>query len=276
MRQKSLVRNNIIRILLSLAACTAIGYGFLRIGGKVAEYMESAEFYNAMRDEVTLPQSVPASPNWDNYGKDDSSERREQLFQNRRQAEGDGCERYLTIDWDSLSGTDVIGWLELYDVDYPILQAEDNAYYLHRLPDGTWNYGGSIFLNAFNDKDFADQNSFVYGHNMADGSMFGTLLRYLIPDYGDGEFRIYYPDGRMDHYRILSVSVVDSDSKAFAISFDTEKDFIGYQEYMKSISRIPTDVLPSEKARLVTLSTCFGMQGTSRRLLVTGQCVPED
>ena len=79
------------------------------------------------------------------------------------------------IDWERFAGTDCVGFLILDDIRYPVMQAEDNITYLHALPDGSYNYAGSLFLYADNCSDFSDVNSFVYGHSMADGSMFGKL-----------------------------------------------------------------------------------------------------
>ena len=87
------------------------------------------------------------------------------------------------IDFDSLQeiNPDVIGWLEMEAVDtinYPIVQGEDNDYYLHRTFQRTDNFAGSIFMDYMNKSNFGQRNTIVYGHNMKNGSMFGSLKNY--------------------------------------------------------------------------------------------------
>ena len=74
----------------------------------------------------------------------------------------------------------VIGWIEIpgLSISYPVVQGTDNAYYLHHLFTGEYNSSGSIFADWHNQPDFADPNTIVYGHNMKNGSMFGTLSHY--------------------------------------------------------------------------------------------------
>ncbi len=109
----------------------------------------------------------------------------------------------LDVDFDALQEEwpDVVGWIQwpLLDIDFPIVQGSTNTQYLRRLPDGTWNNGGSIFLEA-NNQSLLDWHAIVYGHNMRDGSMFGQLKNYLKEEYfqengGAAAFILYTPDG---------------------------------------------------------------------------------
>lgn len=72
---------------------------------------------------------------------------------------------------------DVFGWLNIYgtNIDYPMVQAEDNEKYLNTSADGKYSLSGSIFLNYRNQTDFSDFNSIVYGHHMKDKVMFGEI-----------------------------------------------------------------------------------------------------
>ena len=88
----------------------------------------------------------------------------------------------IQVDFDVLSkeNQDVIGWLYCPDtsINYPVVQAADNEYYLHRLLDDSKNAAGTLFMDYRNSADLSDWNSVIYGHNMKNGSMFGSL-----PDY---------------------------------------------------------------------------------------------
>ena len=86
------------------------------------------------------------------------------------------------VDFDGLQAIneDIIAWLRVgaLDLSYPVTQAEDNDYYLHRTFRREDNFAGCIFLDYLNEPDFSDQNSIIYGHNMKNGSMFGTLSHF--------------------------------------------------------------------------------------------------
>ena len=70
------------------------------------------------------------------------------------------------IDFVSLKeiNEDVVGWLFLPDtvINYPVVQGEDNSYYLKRLVDGSYNANGSLFVDYQNEMDFSDDNTLIY------------------------------------------------------------------------------------------------------------------
>lgn len=65
------------------------------------------------------------------------------------------------------------------NLDYPVAQyIDNNDYYMHRLFNGEVNAAGTLILDYRNMRNLTDENTIVYGHNMNDGSMFGTLDMY--------------------------------------------------------------------------------------------------
>ena len=95
-------------------------------------------------------------------------------------------------DWESLQREypGLEGWISAPDIgiDYPVMQADDNRYYLRHLPDGSYNSVGSVFLDADSDPLLNDPLTPVYGHHVSDGTMFSPLTGYL-----DGEFAALHP-----------------------------------------------------------------------------------
>ena len=87
------------------------------------------------------------------------------------------------IDFKELTAKypDAYAWIRIpgTNVDYPIVQREgDNGYYLNHTIDGRKRIEGAIFTEDYNEKDFMDSNTLIYGHNMLNGSMFRTLHKY--------------------------------------------------------------------------------------------------
>ena len=101
----------------------------------------------------------------------------------------------IQVDFDALfaKSQDIIGWLYCPDtpINYPVVQAADNEYYLHRLLDDRNNSGGTLFVDYRNSSDLSDWNSIIYGHNMRNDSMFGSLTDYKSQSYFDAHPEIF-------------------------------------------------------------------------------------
>jgi len=86
------------------------------------------------------------------------------------------------IDFSALRAVnpDMAAWLYCPDtaIDYPVMRARDYDRYLRRLPDGTYNVNGSLFIDYNCAADFTDRLTVIYGHNMRSGQMFGSLKGY--------------------------------------------------------------------------------------------------
>ena len=80
---------------------------------------------------------------------------------------------------------EVLGWLTIYDtnIDYPLVKAEDNEYYLNHNPLREPEGAGALFLDYRNEKNFTDFNTIVFGHHMAHHEMFGDLDLFLEEDF---------------------------------------------------------------------------------------------
>ena len=87
----------------------------------------------------------------------------------------------ITVDFERLQeeNKDIIAWLYCPDteINYPVVQSKDNEYYLRRLLDGTWNIAGTLFMDYRNAADCSDLHTIIYGHNMKNNTMFGSLHR---------------------------------------------------------------------------------------------------
>lgn len=182
----------------------------------------------------------------------------------------------LTIDWDAYAGTEIVAWFQMDGLSYPIMQHSDNVYYLDHLPDGSYNASGSLFLLNHNNPLFTDRSSFVYGHNMNNKTMFGSLKDYTTEQSKDHMFYLYLPDGTRHAYQFFSVATVFQESRAYTWSFESNETFLSWQEWMLNESMVSTSLQKSEDAKFVTLSTCNGYSGTNHRLIVCGQEVRVD
>ncbi len=184
--------------------------------------------------------------------------------------EGDPVmEEMAQINLDALRevNEDVLGWIRIPDtpIDYPLLQGEDNDYYLKRMWDKTPNSVGSIFLECLNSPDFTDYNTIVYGHNMNNGTMFSSLEQFSSLDYWKAHPYVYIATNEgVYRYEIFVFFQPEVDTLAYGMNLlrkDTKERFL---EQSLEKSWIDTGIVPPITDRILTLSTCSGMGYATR------------
>lgn len=167
------------------------------------------------------------------------------------------------VDFDTLRdiNPDVVGWIRFIEpsiINYPVVQGEDNGEYLYKTFKGYDNTVGSIFVNAYNQPDFEDQNTIIYGHYMYNGTMFNDLDKYKEQDFWQRYpfFYIYTPDGKELRYDIYSAGIVKDTSGSYNYQFLNETEFAEFIALTKSISNYDTGIEVGADAQIITLSTC--------------------
>ena len=162
-------------------------------------------------------------------------------------------------------------WLmiEGTEVDYPVMYTPDSPeYYLRRAFDGSYALSGSLFIGADCVPD--GSNIIIYGHNMKDGSMFGSLDSYADEDYAREHQKIIYdliqPDGSYErltfevmaafYSRIYSVDEKNVFRYYYSTDLSDSDAFQYYIEEAMSASLYDLGVTAEYGDRLLTLSTC--------------------
>ncbi len=161
---------------------------------------------------------------------------------------------------------DVLGWIYIPGtiISYPLLQGEDNNYYLNYTWDYQPSYRGSIYLDCKNSPDLTDYNTIIFGHNLLDDTMFSDLHKYKDPEFWKSQPHIYLvtADG-IHRYRIYAAFEVPTNVIAYRLRFDdTQK-----QEFIDSglaWSIHDAGVTPTVEDRFLTLSTCTGVIKSNR------------
>ena len=179
------------------------------------------------------------------------------------------------IDWVAVynqmkeQNPDYIGWIFVggTKIYYPVVQAEDNDYYLHRLFDGTPNFSGTIFADYRCDDVFKSGHTILYGHNMYDGSMFANLRYY------EGEwfyriypkFTVYTEEGELT-FEIFSVYVTDPGSDTYITRFGSDESYVQWLKERQEKSHININMELDASTVTLTLSTCVNKN--TQRLVV--------
>lgn len=156
---------------------------------------------------------------------------------------------------------DVVGWILIPDteISYPLMQGQDNDYYLNHTWEGEENIVGSIFLEHRNFSDLSDFNTIVYGHNMNDGTMFAGIRQYTEQEFWEAHPYVYIlSDKGVYRYEIFSSYLAATDSETYGLSFLSQRTRESFLEMAKENSVIETGIEPLTTDRVLTLSTCSG------------------
>ncbi len=155
------------------------------------------------------------------------------------------------------------------DIHYPILQhpTEDN-YYLNVTIDGNYGYPGSIYTNLMEGQNFETFNTVIYGHNMSDGSMFGTLKNFENMDYLKEHSEIIIYSFTEKHiYTPCATVIYDDRYITYTYNDDVEADRSAYLRSLQGGNWL-SGVEVTTDSHLITLSTCIGGMPENRRLLI--------
>jgi len=164
------------------------------------------------------------------------------------------------IDFAALQAAspDAVAWLYGPDtaIDYPVMRAKDYDHYLRRLPDGTYNVNGSLFIDYNCAPDFSDQLTVIYGHNMKSGQMFGSLKGYKGQEYYEKHpfFHLYLPG---ENYRIdLLYGCVIGAGQWRERAFMYEANLDALLAYAARNTTFKSETQYTSGDRVVALSTC--------------------
>ncbi len=177
------------------------------------------------------------------------------------------------------TNSDLAGWIVIdgTDINYPVVQSKVyQEFYLDHNFDGEEDDAGSIFIDARNDILLPDDNIIIYGHNMKNGSMFGTLQYYLDKEYYNTHSIISF-DTLYGHYvykiAVVGLSKISEESEDTFKYYDflnakNKKEFKTYVENIKKLEAYDTGTSLSYGDKLITLSTCNSVEEDGRLFIV--------
>ncbi len=167
--------------------------------------------------------------------------------------------------------SDVVGWITVpnTNIDYPVVQASDNDYYLRRAITGTSLTAGTIFIDYRNQSNWSDQNTVVYGHNMASGAMFANLAKFKGSSFFKKNPYVYIQtENAIYVYKVFSVYETNKYDPYIRVSFNSANDFKEWANSRKSLSLHSSSYKFQGDEQVITLSTCTNGFGNDGRLAV--------
>jgi len=195
-------------------------------------------------------------------------------------AEGEEKEPEVLEDYKTLlnMNKDLIGWLKIADIniDYPVMQTNDNNYYLDHNFDKKYDKNGCLFLDYQCDVINRNMNLIIYGHNMQSGKMFGNLSKYSNEEYYKEhpkfEFDTIYEKGAYEIVYVFRSKIYNEDVVVFKyyqfLDAQSEQEFNSNMAEMAKLSLYDTGITPEYGDELLTLSTCDYQENNGRFVIV--------
>ena len=168
-----------------------------------------------------------------------------------------------TIDFSKLKeqNNETVAWIKVNNtnIEYPVVKAQNNNFYLNHCFDKSKNLAGWIFADYRNKFDGTDKNIVIYGHNMKDDSMFGSLKWVINDDWYNNEDNKYITlitENETQLYEVFSVYQIEKEDYYIQTNFNTEKEFNTFAQTIKKRSKKKFNVDINNEDSILTLSTC--------------------
>jgi len=173
---------------------------------------------------------------------------------------------------------DVMGWIIIpgAGISYPLMNGDDNSYYLNRTWDRQWNTMGAIFLEAECSSKLTDFNTIIYGHNMRNTTMFSNLKKYVKKSYWKNAPYVYIATEKgVYRYDIFAAYEVEVEGHVFWLDIEDETLKQKFIDRSLEMSELSTGIVPTVSDKILTLSTCTG-NGHEKRMVVQAVLAGEE
>ena len=230
------------------------------------EYANLEQYARVISTDTTAPQTVEEVPE----AEPDETEE-ETLKRNYNRSDFPDIE----VDFDSLEKINegFVCWLYApgAEVNHPVVQGEDNEFYLHNTFEMQPNNAGCVFMDCDADPELTSWNTFFYGHNMRNGTMFGHLKNYINVSSTYDEYPYIYvfrPEG-IYRYEIFSFYLDTPESQMY-YNCQTFKEYRAYLREAEARSVRECSAKSDRDKNIVTLVTCSGSGANKKRFFVHG------
>lgn len=157
---------------------------------------------------------------------------------------------------------ETVGWLNVpgTNIDYPVVKAKDNAYYLRHNFKKEKDYNGWVFMNYLNSAEMLDKNTIIFAHNRYYSNiMFGTLNKVGKKAWYQNikDNLITYSDINKEmKWEVFAAYTVPVTDDYLETNFSTDEDFNNFIKMIRSRSVISSDLEIKSTDKILTLSTC--------------------
>ena len=258
---------NFMRII-RIAALIIFVVAIVVFGKRVYEYTRDIKYSEAQNQSISVSafsgstaekRSTPAYPEFE--GKEVQTGR----FDYPQITDSESLTQF------SLAYPDFVCWIYIENtyVNYPVVQAKDNEYYLRRNMDGESNLSGTLFMDYRCDRETYKGHNIIYGHNNQNGTMFGPLKAYLDKSFWEEHPVFYtYTKDSVTMWKVFSCYETDTENYYIETYFPSITKYQNFLNKLKSDSAYDTGVEVTAEDDILTLSTCYLYNKINGRFVV--------
>ena len=160
---------------------------------------------------------------------------------------------------------DTIGWIQVAgtNINYPIVQTNNNDYYLTHSFKKKANLGGWIFLDYRNNIKELDKNTIIYGHGRLDKSMFGSLKNVFTNNWLNNSDNFIIKLSSESHntlWQVFSVYKIPTTNDYIKVKFNNDNELKDFYDMLLNRSEHNFNTNITTKDKILTLSTCYNTE----------------
>lgn len=167
---------------------------------------------------------------------------------------------------------DVKAWIQVpkTNIDYPVVQGQDDMEYINKNVYGEFELSGAIFLSCLNKDDFSDPYNLVYGHNMKNGGMFADVADFTNKEYFEThqKGKLYLTDSTRKIRFFACMKVTAADAKIYHPDGYRKENLKDLLDYIQANAVQYRDVNVADENSLIALSTCSEAETNGRVVLI--------
>lgn len=167
---------------------------------------------------------------------------------------------------------DVKAWIQVpkTNIDYPVVQGQDDMEYINKNVYGEFELSGAIFLSCLNKDDFSDPYNLVYGHNMKNGGMFADVADFTNKEYFEThqKGKLYLTDATRKIRFFACMKVTAADVKIYHPDGYRKENLKDLLDYIQANAVQYRDVNVADENSLIALSTCSEAETNGRVVLI--------
>lgn len=167
---------------------------------------------------------------------------------------------------------DVKAWIQVpkTNIDYPVVQGQDDMEYINKNVYGEFELSGAIFLSCLNKDDFSDPYNLVYGHNMKNGGMFADVADFTNKEYFEThqKGKLYLTDAARKIRFFACMKVTAADAKIYHPDGYRKENLKDLLDYIQANAVQYRDVNVADENSLIALSTCSEAETNGRVVLI--------
>ncbi len=262
---------NIVRYALMLVCLAVFVVNGIKLIKNLVDYKRGSDIYGSISDNifdsnlggdsaVKRLAKASVSPRLDDYytsisdGASDSGDAADDQPYNQKIEQMKANLSYLKS-----INPDIYGYIHIDGtrISFPIVQGQDNEYYLNHAYNDEYVVVGAIFADFEVDRDIEkNPNTVIYGHNMRDGNMFNNVTLFYDEEvFNNTLIEIYTFDG-LYTFKPFSIFETTQYHNYAQIDFETDEEFVAFCEHMQRCSVYDTGMTFTPEDRIITLSTC--------------------